>query len=67
MNPEEREEYHEQIKKAKKLAEKEEDKGTFYVVRGYLTKWRIDERDNHLQVCKVDPQGKRRWNPKNLS
>ena len=29
MNPEEREEYHEQMKKAKELAEKEENKGTF--------------------------------------
>ena len=32
MNPEEREEYHEQMKKAKELAEKEENNGKFYVV-----------------------------------
>ena len=47
MNPEEREEYHEQIKKVKELTEKEENKGKFYVVRGYPTKWRIEERVRH--------------------
>ena len=47
MNPEEREEYHEQMKKAKELAEKEVNKGKFYVVRGYPTKWRIEERVRH--------------------
>ena len=47
MNPEEREEYHKQMKKAKELAEKEENKDKFYVVRGYPTKWRIEERVRH--------------------
>ena len=47
MKLEESEEYQEQMKKAKELAEKEENKGTFYVVRGYQTKWRIEERVRH--------------------
>ena len=47
MKPEEREEYHEQMKKAEELAEKEENKSKFYVVRGYPTKWRIKERVRH--------------------
>ena len=50
MNPEEREEYHEQMKKAKGLVEKEENKGKFYVVRGYLTKWKIEERYDILKI-----------------
>ena len=37
MKPEEREENHKQIKKAKELAEREENKGKFYVGRGYPT------------------------------
>ena len=44
MNPEEREEYHEQMKE---LAENEENTGKFYVVRGYPTKWRIEEKVRH--------------------
>ena len=31
------------MKKAKELAEKEENKGKLYVVRGYPTKWMIEE------------------------
>ena len=50
MNAEEREEYHEQMKKAKELSEKEENKGKFYVVRGYPTKWRIEEEYDILQL-----------------
>ena len=46
MKPEEREEYQEQVKKAKELAEKE-NKGKLYVVRGYPTKWWTEERLRH--------------------
>ena len=34
MNPEEMEEYHKQMKKAKELAEKEENKGKFFNLCG---------------------------------
>ena len=47
MKPEEMEEYQEHMKKAKELAKKEENKGKLYVVRGYPTKWRIEERVRH--------------------
>ena len=42
-------EYQEQVKKTNELADKEENKGKFYVVRGYLTKWKIEERVRHTK------------------
>ena len=38
------EEYQKQVKKAKKLVEKEENKGQVYVVRGYPNKWKIKQK-----------------------
>eukprot|EP00794_Sanderia_malayensis_P010324 gene10324-11395_t len=44
MNTDERKEYQEQLQMAKEKGEREENKDKFYVVRGYPSKWRIEER-----------------------
>ena len=37
------------MKKANELAEKEENKETIYVVRGYPNKWKIEKRIRHTK------------------